>query len=209
MEVTAIILCGSPGERMHPLTGSNIDDFNDAPASSTDDDVMPKCLLPIAGKTPLTLLLKTLSIAGVPPSNTLVLTSIELTPSIRTYLTSHHPTVPLEALPVECNGSADALRFAKTSGSVPLHHHVMLLPSDLILESPSSLIGLYTTHLNAFNSLTPSTPHCGGLTMLLADVGAEDEQNRPLKESKKAKLNRLVREDEEIEFIGYATPSSS
>jgi len=75
----------------------------------------------------------------------------------------------------------------------------MLLPSDLILESPSSLTGLYTAHLSSCNSIAPATPQCGGLTMLLADVGMEDEQDRPVKETKKGKQGKLVREDEEIE----------
>jgi len=35
--------------------------------------------------------------------------------------------------------------------------------------------------------------------MLLADVGMEDEQDRPVKETKKGKQGKLVREDEEIE----------
>ncbi|GMI44129.1 hypothetical protein TrCOL_g3432 [Triparma columacea] len=212
MDVTAVILCGSPGERMHPLTGSSLDDFSDSTPSQDQsiDDVVPKCLLPVAATTPLSLLLKALEIAGIDlKENTLVLSAVEISPNLRSYLAKKHPGVPFAELPVTSNGSADALRFCKTSARVPPHHHIMLLPSDLILESASSLIGLYTTHLNAFNEISPCTQSCGGLTMLLADVGMEDEQDKPVKESKKAKQNKLVREDEEIEFIGYSTPSSS
>ncbi|GMI05670.1 hypothetical protein TrRE_jg10724 [Triparma retinervis] len=190
---------------MHPLTGSSLDDFNNSISDSKsqlepDDDKVPKCLLPVAASTPISLLLKALEIAGIDlKENTLVLAAVEISPILRSYLAKKHPGVPFAELPVTSNGSADALRFCKSSSRVPPHHHLMLLPSDLILESPSSLIGLYTTHLNAFNEVSPCTQACGGLTMLLADVGMEDEQNKPVKESKKAKQNKLVREDEEIE----------
>lgn len=82
---------------MHPLTGSSLDDFSDSTPSQDQsiDDVVPKCLLPVAATTPLSLLLKALEIAGIDlKENTLVLSAVEISPNLRSYLAKKHPGVP-------------------------------------------------------------------------------------------------------------------
>jgi len=56
--------------------------------------------------------------------------------------------------------------------------------------------------------LTSSTP-IAGLTMLLTDVGEEDENGVPLKESAKAKKGGVARDEDEMEYIALSSPSPS
>jgi len=119
---------------------------------------------------------------------------------------------------------------------VPTKSHVMVMPGDLIMYGDlgipdsttvdtfsSTTIGTNATtaalKVNALGALadshrigcSSSSSSPTAMTMLLTDVGEEDDNGQPLKESHKAKKGGLAREDEDIEFIALSTviPSST
>ncbi len=107
----------------------------------------------------------------------------------------------LISLPVECAGSADALRSIHNEGIIPGTSHVMVLPGDLVLypklcyedgseDFHTDVLGsLADVHRREYRvGLKSGMPLA--LSMLLADVGEEDENGAPLKESAKVRLLR-------------------
>lgn len=108
---------------------------------------------------------------------------------------------------------------------VPNKSHIMVMPADLIMygelgmsdSSPTSSKSIPSGEVNALGALADS--HRAGcssssqpptaMTMLLTDVGEEDDNGQPLKESHKAKKGGLAREYEDIEFIALSTVTSS
>merc|ERR1719223_709318 len=118
---------------------------------------------------------------------------------------------------------------------LPRSSHVLVLPGDLILYHPQTVGeeetkrtddvvdgaltqlanvhrstaqmmkvvgGGSTTSTKSFNVFAPPP---AAMTILLTNVGDEDENGLPLKESTKAKKGGLSREHDEIEYIGLAT----
>ncbi len=105
----------------------------------------------------------------------------------------------LISLPAECAGSADALRYIQNEGIIPDKSHVMVLPGDLVLYpklchedgaediSTDVLGSLADVHRREYRvGLKRGMPLA--LSMLLADVGEEDENGTPLKESAKVRF---------------------
>ena len=101
--------------------------------------------------------------------------------------------ISIVALGANCGGSADAVRHLSSAGAVPTDSHLVVLPGDLVLASSlgdgSSLRLLADAHRRgqqeregAAASFAP--PAC---TLLLSDVGDEDENGIPLKESAKVR----------------------
>ena len=104
---------------------------------------------------------------------------------------------------VECFGSIDAWKQIELAKIIPESSHVVILPGDLVLSSleedtksgtvgqSSSLFGLdsmFRRPTTVTKSLQPS-PAC---TMVLVDVGEQDENGIPLKESAKVSLLYVV-----------------
>jgi hypothetical protein len=134
-------------------------------------------------------------------------------------------------------GSVDALRHVEAVRVISKHSHIVVFPSDLVIlhgttaiqqlvhahrqrqpqqqqqqqqhepYSGSSNIDSsgYTSHSISCNILSPSA----ACTVLLADVGEEDENGIPLKESAKQKKGGLAREDEAIEYTALAYDSNN
>jgi len=116
------------------------------------------------------------------------------------------------AMPSDCAGSADAIRVIQRQGAISDSSHVMVMPADLILypkiccddQHSNALGALADVHRREYRvGLKKEVPLA--MSMLLADVGEEDENGIPLKESSKAKKGGIAREDEDIEYIGLAT----
>ena len=265
MDFSCVILAGSAGTRLHPLTCSSDDleldrfdgmqaDGNDngnscqagdnAARSSADGAVksdsgtsascaassgadckgntfynpIPKCILPIAGATPLEYLLKALAHIGLHSekmSSTILLVSSDIRESIVSFVKSSDDplikSLPLHHLPVTCAGSLEALSFLSTISPppIPSHHHLMLLPADLVLEDPQTLIDLAQTHARSMAHPSPLpapllSPSLGSMTLLLSSTLALDADGVPIKESKKGKLGLLQREPDDIDIIALA-----
>jgi len=224
MNFSAVILAGSAGSRLHPLTCAE-DAFNsDCEDDSAETDPsgppaantpIPKFLLPIAGRTPLEFLLKAVHMAGVAPNNTLLVASPDLANVINPFLATSN-NAAIKALKImyltpKAGGSADALREVKEANKIPASHHVLLFSADLILESPSGIASLATHHTLACTQPDPTSDFAmnatnGAITMLLADVGVEDDEHKPVKESKKGKMGLLQRETDDVEIIACAVP---
>ncbi len=106
----------------------------------------------------------------------------------------------LLTLSVECAGSADALRYAIAANVIPDENHVMVLPADLILygqlavsQDEDSSFGfdalgsLADVHRREYRTgISRGMPLA--MSMLLSDVGEEDENGIPLKESAKVSV---------------------
>ena len=126
-------------------------------------------------------------------------------------------------LPDDCHGSADALRFLSTDAIeegkeryIPKTSHAVVIPSDLILEgnlspgdNPNDSVSsqpkdecIISTLVNQHKQWSASS---SGVTMLLTDVGCEDKDGIPLKESSKAKMGKFSRDEEDMEYIGLSS----
>ncbi len=209
MDFTCVIIAGSSGERMHPLSGSSAG-FDDASSSPPSP---PNFLLPSARSTPLALLVSAVTSAGIPADRIVLAVAADIMQAVQAARQSAPflSDVTLHSLPAHSGGSADALRsLCGLKGVVPKSHHLLLVPADLVLESPQALVGLCETHRSVPKGGGEGMFEKGGssVTMLLSDVGAEDEHMVPVKESKKGKLGMVVRKEEDIEFLGLATSTS-
>jgi hypothetical protein len=100
---------------------------------------------------------------------------------------------------------------------IPRTSHAVVMPGDLILEeglvsgstAASSgkndvLSRLVESH-RRWNAGGVESSTLAACTMLLSDVGAEDKEGVPLKESSKAKMGLLSREEEDMEYIGLTS----
>ena len=98
-------------------------------------------------------------------------------------LESETTNMKITILPLhdDCEGSIDALRKVEEAGVVPDTSHMVVMPGDLVVFDTSVLCNLCDTHRQGY--------HQGGIstacTVLLADVGEQDEHGVPLKESAK------------------------
>lgn len=107
-------------------------------------------------------------------------------------------TISIVHLSADSVGSADAVRYLATlnttSGTaanrkplLPLTSNVLLLTADLVLEGKGLLGLLADAHRrgSVIGSCSNGTAAVASITMLLSDVGEEDENGVPLKESAK------------------------
>jgi hypothetical protein len=127
----------------------------------------------------------------------------------------------------QCVGSADALRFIslleKDSGVtsnkrrrpplLPRKSNVILMPGDLVLEGGGLLGVLADAHRRnscvrtSSSSSKPSgnvaaSASMGSITMLVSDVGEDDESGLPLKESAKVRVLSLSVSDKAFFMFG-------
>ena len=124
----------------------------------------------------------------------------------------------------ECIGSADALRYLsmmqqhmstpddihipKTTWTwlLPRKSNVILLPGDLVLQGKGLLGVLADAHRRNVCLNTMRSVSIGSVTMLLSDVGENDEStNLPLKELAKHKKGSLAREEEDVEYLATSS----
>lgn len=97
-------------------------------------------------------------------------------------------------------------RDSSSSGSMGVCHTTDTTPesaagSILFWNALGSLANVHRREYRA--GLKKGMPLA--MTMLLADVGEEDESGIPLKESAKAKKGGIARDEEDIEYIGIST----
>ena len=135
----------------------------------------------------------------------------------------------------ECHGSADALRYlsnnniigkngSNTNGDdsasknsfkgciIPCSSHAVVMPGDLILEEclvsgygKNDVLSMLVESHRRWNAEGVESSSLAACTMLLSDVGAEDKDGVPLKESSKSKMGLLSREEEDMEYIGLTS----
>ena len=110
--------------------------------------------------------------------------------------------ISIVTLGVNCGGSADAVRHLSSAGAVPANSHLVVLPGDLVLASSlgdgTSLRLLADAHRRGQQERegAPASFAPPACTLLLSDVGDEDENGIPLKES--AKVRQRGRKRNEI-----------
>lgn len=210
-EFTALILAATSGARLYPLTTTK----NDLHASDTSEPVskyMPKHMLPIAGRPNIYHLIEQCVRSGLSSVVIVIgseddITQQSLINGLRCdFLNSSYANNTIKALkycdmdialvklPLECAGSADALRYVKKQGVVPSNSHLIVLPSDLVLyghlssKIDSDALGsLVDMHRREYINSKEKAGMPLAMTMLLGDVGDEDEHGIPLKESAKVR----------------------
>lgn len=107
--------------------------------------------------------------------------------------------ITLKVLEDTTKGSADAL-VAATEGLSRTYSNLLVLPGDAVFLRPHVLLEFARQHRFSNSQATGTTTNtvATACTMLLVDVGQKDPQtSMPLKESKKAKLGFLSREEED------------
>lgn len=107
--------------------------------------------------------------------------------------------VTLHQLSETCAGSAEALKDVEEASIISPTSHLVVMPGDLVIMEPTVLKHLAHSHRQG--NLLPLKAAC---TMILVDVGEQDENGVPLKESSKAKKGGLAREEEDIEYIALS-----
>lgn len=171
-EFTAVILAATTGARLFPMT---------SPAT-------PKHLLPIAGVPTILRLLHSVAASGFQhvivvlastDKNTMSLLKQELS-SQGDVMFQGKTKVTIHVLSEDVAGSAEALR--QVNDAVPEASNLVVLPGDLVVLDTCVLTQLVNAHRQS--NLPPNTMPTA-CTMLLADVGEQDEHGIPLKESSK------------------------
>jgi len=198
-EFVAVILASSTGARLFPLTCPD----------------HPKHLLPVGGIPMLARLLHALYMTGfhqvfvcVSSLDTKTCAMIKGLDGVvcgqqqQQYV--FQDTLVITCVPVvgDSAGSVQALQAL----DIPITSHVLVLPGDLVVVEPSCLEALVQAHRQGTNdTFAKMTEPATACTMLLVDVGEQDEHGVPLKESAKAKKGGLGREEEDIEYIGLSS----
>jgi translation initiation factor eIF-2B subunit gamma len=215
----AVILASTVGARLFPLTSIQT----------------PKHLLPMAGVPILLRLLRVIQASSfascvvvIAPDDVATIPLLQEQANVTQLATQPHPVwniAPPDADPngtissamkltvfrltEDCSGSGEALRQVETAALVDRASHLVVLPADLVvLGLEETLPHLVHTHRQALLQATLEAeriePAC---TILLADVGEQDEHGLPLKESAKQKKGGLAREEEEIEYVALSYES--
>jgi len=111
----------------------------------------------------------------------------------------------------------------KYQSYIPRTSHAVVMPGDLIMEGDlltssqannskqgydgNDIFSLLVQEHRRWNACDNSdcSSSSSACTMLLTNVGAEDKEGVPLKESSKAKTGLLSREEEDMEYIGLSS----
>lgn len=199
-EFVALILAATIGARMYPLASPSY----------------PKHLLPVAG---IALLIRQLhvldacgfsecvvAVANEDKSTGALLKEIDGIQQISSTSFMFRSTlkITIHQLPEDCSGSMQALSNIEEGSVFASSSHVVVLPGDLVITDKTILEQLANTHRQGYTH--ESKTAC---TMLLTDVGEEDENGIPLKESSKAKKNGLSRDEDQIEYIALSIAPNS
>lgn len=120
-------------------------------------------------------------------------------------------TMKITILPLhdDCQGSIDALRKVEEASVVPDTSHMVLLPGDLVVFDTTVLCNLCDTHRQGYETGINGSDRSTACTVLLADVGEQDEHGVPLKESAKQKKGGVGRDEDDIEYIALTYPSAA
>ena len=113
----------------------------------------------------------------------------------------------------EGEGSVGAVNQVEETGIISPKSSIVVLPGDLVLlddgsennegTNQSALSGLIHAH-----RLSQSTGTPAACAMLLSDMGEQDENGMPLKESAKQKKGGFAREQDDIEYIALSYSNS-
>jgi len=199
-EFVAVILAGTVGTRLYSVSSTSL----------------PKHLLPVVG---ISLLVRQLNALVVSSFSECVIAlangdkhtarEIEDADGIQQlsgnrFLFKDDLTVLLHYLPSDCPGSFSALRDVEEASCIPASSHIVVLPGDLFITDTNVITKLANSHREGRQDKIKSS-----CTMLLVDVGEDDVNGNPLKESAKAKKNSFYREEDQIEYIGLSMRSKN
>jgi len=170
-EFTAIILAATTGARLFPMTSPET----------------PKHTLPVAGVPVVLRLLHSVAASGFTQCVVALASIDKITQNLLkqqvgddNVLNKTNMKVTLHTLSDDCSGSAEALR--QVNDVIPPNSNLVVLPGDLVVLETSVLTQLVNSHRQ---SNLPPNNMSTACTMLLADVGEQDENGIPLKESSK------------------------
>lgn len=193
----ALVLAGSKGSRLFPMTSTEL----------------PKHLLPIAGIPSILRLLEGLAsvsqvviAVSAEDSNTLPVVVEALSPEplngsevtngniLATFpVKGKSQTITIVKLSPECFGPVDALREVEDTKIVHPSTRLLVVPGDLVfLQKDISLDALLRP---------PSESDC---TILLVDIGENDEHGVPLKESAKVCAKQSTKSRVEANLLSVA-----
>ncbi|CAB9512992.1 Translation initiation factor [Seminavis robusta] len=218
-EYVAVVLASSAGSRLFPITSNEL----------------PKHMMPVGGIPVLSRLLTAIEASGFQECVVVLARDDPVTmphlkadllnnentnsgscaddtmtgsyrissskPNVVVMESNSHMKITILTLQEECEGSIDAVRQVETIGAVPKASNMMVLPGDLVVFDPSVISNICDTHRQEG---IPTV-----CTVLLADVGEQDEHGAPLKESAKAKKGGLARDEDDIEYIALSYSSSN
>ena len=192
---------------------------NNSNVCASASRAIPKYLLPIGGDPILARLLRTLLLSGF--EKCIILTGDGMESGVQnvvrafrnssdkdTVLLSENMAVDVITLPESCSGSADALRCLYSKKSESELQNIIVMPGDLVVEGRGVFGWLVDAHRQSCgDGLNPY--ESSACMLLLSDVGENDPDGVPLKESAKAKKGSFAREEEEIEYIGVSKHSGN
>jgi NDP-sugar pyrophosphorylase family protein len=199
-EFAALILAARSGARLYPLTSQS----------------HPKHLLPVAG---IALILRQLHVLvachfsdcviAVASEDSSTIACLKAENDVQQQSTSCFTfkgslKITLHQLPEDCSGSMQALRDIEENSIFAPSSHVVVIPGDLVITDKLVLEQFANAHRQGCMDSTKTA-----CSMLLADLGEQDENGIPLKESAKAKKNGLSRDEDQIEYIALSIEQNS
>jgi dTDP-glucose pyrophosphorylase len=216
IEFTALILAATSGARLYPLTTTK-NDIHSTDTSNAISTYMPKHMLPIAGRPIIHHLVEQCQSSGLSYIIIAIgaeddITRQSLVSDLGCTLQKSDNAIIYELkyrtmdivmvkMQSECSGSADAFRFIEKQGVVPVNSHLILLPSDLVLyghlsssklNGANALSSLVDMHRREFRDSRDKGGMPLAMSMVLSDVGEEDENGVPLKESAKVRRRQGI-----------------
>ena len=199
-EFVALILAATSGARLYPLASPS----------------HPKHLLPVAGIALVVRQLHVLAACGFCESVIAIAHEDKATAaffkdvdgieqqSSTSFAFKGTLKITLHQLPDDCSGSVQALRNIEEASVISPSSHVVVIPGDIVITDKTVLEQFANAHRQGCTDTLKTA-----CTMILADVGEEDENGLPLKESSKAKKNGLSREEDQIEYIALSMDPNS
>jgi NDP-sugar pyrophosphorylase family protein len=175
--VCAVILAGTKGSRLFPMT------------SSSD---MPKHLLPVAGVPSILRLIQGLVnfpeiVIAIYNQDTQTLNVVQQVATLKEESSTddmwslqgkaNNQKITILKLPEDCFGSVDALRQVEDKNIVHPKTRMVVVPGDLVVLK---------NNINLDALIRPDDE--SACTALLVDVGEMDEHGVPLKESAKVRI---------------------